>query len=119
MSALGVALAVAVVLALVGLALVVHRSATRVAKALSPAEGTGYLHRLALASEKLWDQQPVQRQASHLAEQNEALVLGFDAVLNLEITHPDGMKDDVVLGREQGAELVKDALRAELAKAMK
>lgn len=72
------------------------------------------LTRLGIAADKIADDQPAQQQAAKYKDMSEKLILGITTVLNHEIEHPQGMKDDVIVGRDQGAQLIQELLETEL-----
>lgn len=76
-------------------------------------------HRAALAAEKAADDRPAQQQATKYLDLSEKLIVGISEVLNHELEHPEGLKDDVIVGRNQGAEIVKELLQNELVNAQK
>lgn len=76
-------------------------------------------HRAALAAEKAAADRPAQQSAKHYQDMSEKLILGITAVLSHDLEHPEGMKDDVIIGRNQGAQLLKDMLENELVNAQK
>ena len=77
------------------------------------------LTRLGVAADKIADEKPAQQQATKYLELSEKLIVGISEVLNHELEHPEGLKDDVVVGRNQGAEIVKELLQNELVNAQK
>ena len=77
-----------------------------------------HLRRIAIATEKIVNERATQVESQHLIEQNEVLVQGVITVLDTTLTHPEGLKDDVIIGRDQATEEFKARLRAELDKAL-
>lgn len=77
------------------------------------------VHRTAIAAEKAADDRPAQQQAQYYKDMSERLIVGIDAVLSHELEHPEGMKEDVIIGRNQGAALIKEMLGEELINAQK
>lgn len=75
--------------------------------------------RNAIANEKAADDRPAQQQATKYLDLSEKLIVGISEVLNHELEHPEGLKDDVIVGRNQGAEIVKELLQNELVNAQK
>lgn len=94
-----------------------HKAAALLRESLpGPAS---HLHRLAVAAETVADERPAQKNAKHYQDMSEGLLHGINAVLELDVEHPEGLKDDVITGRDQGVALVKDRLQTELTKALR
>jgi hypothetical protein len=78
-----------------------------------------HAQRIAIASEKVVNERSTQVESQRVQDMNEVLVQGVIGVLDFIPLHPEGLKDDVIVGREQATEEFKERLKAALDAALK
>lgn len=82
-------------------------------------ETAAAIRRLAVAAETLVNDKPVQKDRDKYHAMSESLLHSIHAVRNAKIEHPEGLRPDVIIGREQGIALIQEMLDAELTEALK